>query len=214
MTRCATVRRAFAAGTAACGLLLSGCAALLPPAKPAAPRVQAVPVYQSSLTLEGRIAVRYRQEAREESLQGSFRWRQLPERTTVTLLSPLNQTLATLDVTPDAAQLTEAGKPPRIAADIDTLSRETLGWTLPVAGLRGWLQGFSLASGRPRPIAEPGAEDAPPVTTPDGWQLRYVSWQDEDAPPLTRPKRIDLQRTTPELGEMHIRIVIDRWQQP
>lgn len=209
-----SLARASAAWLIALPLLLSGCAVMMPTPATRSDALLAVPVYQASLVLNGRISVRYQQDGKEEALHGSFRWLQTPEQITVTLLSPLNQTLATIEITPTSARLTEAGKPPRSADSIDTLTSETLGWTLPVDGLRGWLQGFSLASGRPIPIAQPGSDNAAPVMTPDGWQIQYMSWFNEDAPPLTRPKRIDLQRMTPGLGEMAIRIVIDSWQQP
>jgi outer membrane lipoprotein LolB len=193
-------------------LLLTGCAALMP--TPPVSVTSTAPVYQANLALSGRISVRYAQNGKEESLHGSFSWLQKPDRIDISLLSPLNQTLATLEITPGAARLIEAGKAPRSAADIETLTYETLGWTLPVDGLRGWLQGFSLDTGKPVPIAQPGAEDVAPVITRDGWKIRYLSWHNEAAPASTRPKRIDLQRTTPAFGEMVIRIVIDSWQQP
>ena len=209
-----TISRCRAALLIAMPLLLSGCAVLTPTPAPRSNAILAVPVYQTSLALSGRLSVRYQQDGKEEALHGSFRWLQTPEQITVTLLSPLNQTLATIEITPTSARLIEAGKPPRSADNIETLTNETLGWTLPVDGLRGWLQGFSIDSGKPVPIAQPGSDNATPVVTRDGWQIQYISWFNEDAPPLTRPKRIDLQRTTPALGEMAIRIVIDTWQQP
>lgn len=209
-----TLTRAGAAWLIAVPLMLSGCAALMPMPAPSSNVVLAVPVYQDNIALSGRISVRYQQDGKEEALHGSFRWLQTRGQITVALLSPLNQTLATLEITPTSARLIEAGKPPRSADNIDTLTSETLGWTLPVDGLRGWLQGFSLANGKPVPIAQPGSDNAAPVMTPDGWQIQYMSWFNEEAPPLTRPRRIDLQRTTPGLGEMAIRIVIDSWQQP
>ena len=191
-------------------VLLSGCAAMLP----AQPVITSggPPIYRDSLALTGRISVRYQQNGKDESLQGGFEWSQAPGTITLSLLSPLNQILARIEVTPDAARLLEAGKPPRTAPDIDALMMQTFGWTLPVTGMRGWLQGFDLDGGRPLPIAIPGAADAPPVATRDGWKIGYVSWQNETEPPLTRPRRIDLERTTPELGLMAIRIVINTWQ--
>lgn len=207
-----TSPRHRAAWLIALPLLLSGCAALTPAPTAPSSTVLAVPIYRNELALEGRISVRYQQDGKDESLHASFRWVQTANQITVTLLSPLNQTLATLEITPGAARLFEAGKAPRSADSIEALTNETFGWTLPVVGLRGWLQGFSIDGGKPVPIAQPGSDNAAPVTTRDGWQIRYLSWANEEAPPLTRPKRIDLQRTTPALGEMAIRVIIDTWQ--
>ena len=191
-------------------IFLGGCASLITPPAPAPDGVALR--FHPAIELGGRLSVRYQQNGRDESVQGGFRWSQDGQRIDVALLSPLNQTMASIAVTPDAATLTEAGKPPRSAPDIDTLSTLTFGWTLPVSGLRGWLQGFHIQDGKTLPIAVPGVTNAPPVATSDGWQVSYVSWQTEEATGRIRPRRIDLQRRTPELGEMAIRIVIDSWQ--
>jgi len=193
-------------------LALSGCATVLPP-----PRVSsntAAALYRESLTLSGRISVRYQQNGENESLQGGFQWIQDAQTITLNLLSPLNQVLLRIEVMPNTARLLEAGKPPRSAPDIDALMLQTFGWSLPVGGMRGWLQGFSLDSAPPTAIVMPGMADAPPVTTRDGWKLSYVSWHDEAEARVTRPRRIDLERSTPEFGDMTIRIVIDSWQSP
>lgn len=193
-------------------LALAGCATGLPPPRDIGDRAAAL--YRDSLTLSGRISVRYQQDGRDESLQGGFQWIQDAQTITLNLLSPLNQILLRIEVTPDTARLLEPGKPPRSAPNIESLMLQTFGWSLPVAGLRGWLQGFSLDSTPPTAIVTPGMADAPPVTTRDGWKLSYVSWQDEAETRITRPRRIDLERSTPEFGEMAIRIVIDTWQSP
>lgn len=161
--------------------------------------------------MNGRLSVQYQRDGREESLHGSFNWSQTPQRTNITLLSPLGQTLALIDVTPHSATLTQAGQAPRIAADADALAAETFGWPLPVAGLRDWLQGFATDVQGQRWSAP--ATDAPvTLMTQDGWQLGYASWQADSGQSASRPRRIDLARTTPQAGAVAIRIVIDNWQ--
>ncbi|SFU95655.1 outer membrane lipoprotein LolB [Pseudoduganella namucuonensis] len=182
--------------------LISGCAttpAIPPSAAPVAP-------YSDTLDLAGKLAVTYSKDGKSESMYGRFAWQQSAARTDVTITAPpLNQTVATISVAPGRATLTESGKPPRTAADIDTLSAQALGWTLPVSGLREWLQGYATAAGGKRYTASPAANT---VTTADGWRLTYVSWQ--DSPGAPRPKRIDVERgATGQLDEMTIRIVID-----
>lgn len=163
------------------------------------------------MEMSGRLSVQYQRDGREESLHGSFTWSQTPQHTSITLLSPLGQTLALIEVTPQSATLTQAGQVPRIAADADTLAAETLGWPLPVAGLRDWLQGFAIDAQGQRWSAP--ASDAPvSLTTRDGWQLGYASWQTDAASAIPRPRRIDLARTTTQAGTVAIRIVIDSWQ--
>jgi outer membrane lipoprotein LolB len=196
-------------------LLLTGCAALAPlPGDNTAQTVpgQAAPAraYFHTIDLGGRLSVRYQNHGKEETLYGSFIWLQDPAQTRITLLSPLGQTIAAIDVTPEGSTLRQGGQTVRSAADVDTLVAQTLGWPLPVAGLRNWLQGFGVdVAGQPF-VAAP---QKPEVTTRDDWHIRYVNWQDDtsSASPV-RPRRVDLDRTTAQAGDVVIRIVLDTWQ--
>lgn len=193
-------------------LLFTACAGISPPAATPLPAQQAASIqqYHESIELSGRLSVRYQRDGKEEATHGGFAWVQNPEHTTVTMLSPLGQTLAIIDVTPNAATLTQDGQTTRVAADVDTLANETFGWPLPVAGLRDWLQGFALDAAGQRFIATPQADD---VTTRDGWRIRYASWQNDNATAAqNRPKRIDLERSAAHADGVSIRIVIDTWQ--
>lgn len=208
-TACAVAtrrRRMLAAPIVLAAALLAGCAANAPQGP-----LSAVPVaaYQDTLDLAGRLLVTFTRDGKTEVLTGRFAWQQSATRTDVSISAPpLNNTVAAISVTPGEATLTESGKPPRRAADIDTLSRQALGWTLPVSGLRAWLQGHATAADGQRFTASPAANT---VTTPDGWRLTYVSWQDAPGPGgAPRPKRIDIERgATGQLDDMSIRIVID-----
>lgn len=193
--------------------LVGGCAALAPTAPTATPPTTAAPsrLYHESIELAGRLSVQFQRDSRDEAVHGSFTWSQTPDRTLVTLLSPLGQTIAIIDVTPGRATLTQAGQAARTAADADALAASTLGWPLPIAGLRDWLQAIAIdAQGRRWSAPpQPGAE----VTTQDGWRIVYASWRD-DAPAasLPPPRRIDLSRQTAQAGNVAIRLIVDSWQ--
>lgn len=192
-------------------LLLSGCASLAPQSENAsieATQSAANRYYHEAIDLDGRLSVQYQRNNEDEALHGSFTWRQTAQHNTITLLSPLGQTIATIAVEPGTATLTQSGKAPRTAADVDELAAQSLGWPLPVSGLRNWLQGFAVdADGKPFTATS----DSSAVTTADGWQIRYVTW-DENDPAHIHPKRIDLERQTEQAGKVAIRIVIDNWQ--
>lgn len=196
-------------------LLLAGCAGLgsqtgTPDANPSA-QDAVTRTYRDEIDLGGRMSVHYEQNGKEEAVHGSFTWAQTPHRSVVTLLSPLGQTIATIELTPTIATLTQAGRTPKTATDVDALAAEALGWPLPIAGMRDWLQGFVIDAKGRHAIAS-SRDAATAVTTEDGWRLLYGSWQEESAPATARPKRIDLTRTTAQAGEVAIRIVIDNWQ--
>lgn len=165
-----------------------------------------VAAYREAIDLNGRLSVSYQKDGKPESLSGKFNWAQTPARIDVSLASPLGQTIAKISVTPDAATLTEGSQPPRTAADIDSLTAQTLGWSLPVSGLRDWLQGYATGADGKRFAASPANNS---VLTRDGWRLRFVSWQD-GAAAHPQPKRIDAERSaTATADELAIRIVID-----
>ena len=182
--------------------VLAGCATT------SAPRsTTAVAPYRDTLDLAGRIAIKYSRDGKQESLSGKFTWRQTAANTDVNLISPTGQTVAVINVTPTSATLKRSGEPTRTASDLDSLTRQTLGWTLPVSGLRDWLQGYAVAADGSRFSASPSSDT---VVTRDGWKLDYVSWQDDSAA-VPQPKRIDVTRIAlgQQVDDMSIRIVID-----
>lgn len=162
--------------------------------------------YRESIDLTGRLSVNYQKDGQPQSLTGQFTWEQRPGRVDVNLASPLGQTLATLSVTPNEAVLTQSGREPRVARDVDALTAETLGWDLPVSGLRDWLQGYATDASGKRFVASPAHNS---VFTQDGWRLRFVEWQDAAAARPV-PRIISAERSaTARSDELAIRIVID-----
>jgi outer membrane lipoprotein LolB len=165
-----------------------------------------VGAYRDNIDLSGRLSVNYHKDGRQESVTGHFNWTQRPGRIDVSLASPLGQTIAAITVTPESATLKQSQRAPRVAKDIDTLSAQALGWSLPVAGLRDWLQGYATDANGTRFAASPANNS---VTTNDGWRLRFVSWQDDQAAQPV-PRRIDADRSaTATSDELAIRIVLD-----
>jgi outer membrane lipoprotein LolB len=188
----------------------AGCANMTPgPAADTGVNAASARVYRQDVTLEGRLSLHYQQNNQNQSVYGSFVWQQTHEQIHLQLLSPLGQTIAMINIKPGLATLTQSGKPPRSADDANQLTEQTLGWPLPIAGLRDWLQGFaSDAQGKPF-IAQARSDDAGnTVITRDGWRIQYVNWQTIAGDSM--PKRIDLERYTDQAGEVAIRIVIDK----
>lgn len=188
-------------------LLLGGCASVAPESESSSGISTQARSYHQNIDLAGRLSVQYQQNGKDEFLHGSFTWKQDGKRTDIALLSPLGQIIATIAITPGKVTLTEAGKPPRTAEDVDVLVAQTLGWPLPIAGLHQWLQGFAAdANNRPFIAGNNGDQ----VSTGDGWQLRYTNWQQAEGEQYAR--RIDLVRQTDQAGKVEIRIVLDNWQ--
>ena len=158
--------------------------------------------------IKGRFSIRYKTDGREESLHGGFDWKQTSDYTVITLFSPLGQSMAKIEVTPQLATFIAPGRAPRSAANAEELIKSELGWTLPVTGLKDWLQGCAIdMQGQPF-VATPESKQ---VITKDGWQIDYVTWIDGPSMPL--PKRIDMIKGSPDSGDVdiHLKLVIDEW---
>ena len=194
-------------------VLLSGCAAFAPrqAAQPLEAPGQAAATAQrrfhDTIDIGGRLSLRYDQNGADQTLDGKFTWNQASGLTRITLLTPFGQTLATIDVTPQLSTLQQGGQRARSEPNVDALVAGALGWPLPVAGLRDWLQGFATSEHGLRHVAsETASGDAAYVKTADGWLIHYPTWEN------ARPRRIDLQRLTSQAGNVSLRIVIDQWQ--
>ena len=202
------------------GTIVSSCASLSPSASLSAPPGTApligapTRLYHEAIDLSGRLSLRYEQNGAPQTLDGKFTWSQTAAGQQITLLTPFGQTLAIIDVTPQGATLTQSGQPPRSEASVDALTASALGWPLPIAGLRTWLQGFATDARGTSYIAAAAARgDDAFVNTADGWLIHYTVWDGTDGPPAqARPRRIDLQRITSQAGTIALRIVLDTWQ--
>ena len=189
-------------------LLLCACAGIAPNNEGSAGGER---VWHDAITLSGRLSAHYENSGKDETVHGSFNWIQDAAHSELTLRSPLGQTIAQIDVQPGLARLTMASQPPRSAPDADQLAAEALGWPLPVAGLRHWLQGYIADAGGRHAIRPPAVGNAVANASTDGWQLAWPAWEPGNAGEI-RPRRIDLARSSAEAGQVNIRIVIDNWQ--
>lgn len=191
------IRRLLA--LAACSAVLAGCAT-----SSASLSHASVAAYRDTVNLAGKLSANYRKDGQPQSVTVGYDWEQAPGRIDVTVASPLGQTMAKISVTPESATLTEANRPPRVAKDLDTLTREALGWSLPVSGLRDWLQGYATGADGQRFIASPASNS---VVTKDGWHVRFVSWQDDKAA-VPQPKLIYADRNV-DGDDLSIRITVN-----
>jgi outer membrane lipoprotein LolB len=167
-----------------------------------------VGAYRDTIDLNGKInVVSQKSEGGREGMTARFSWAQRPGHIEVTLFTPTGQTAAEIAVTPESATLTQAGREPRTAKDIDALTQQTLGYALPVAGLRDWLQGYAVDAQGKRFVASPVNSN---VVTRDGWQLRFAEWQAKPGPNgAALPKLIRAERgAAGNGGDLSISIAI------
>ncbi len=181
-------RRGFLAASV---LALAACAST-PPLPPGG-----MPLSTESWTLQGRFSV----DSGEERVSGLLHWQHRGTNDELLLTSPLGQAVARIALDADGAVLELPKQPLRRAADADALTREALGYTLPVAGLAWWVQA------RPDPARDFDAtrDGAGRLATlrQDGWTIEYRQYADH---PAGYPRKLRISRE-----DIEIRLVADSW---
>ncbi|WP_070107970.1 lipoprotein insertase outer membrane protein LolB [Burkholderia plantarii] len=190
----------------AAGTLLAGCATQTrPPASSVAPlgATSADTITtQAAHAYTGRFAVRYEDRlGKQQNVYGNFDWQETGNVITLELRSPLGQTLAVVRSSPQRASLEMPGRAPRFAGDVGQLMQDTLGFALPLDGLRFWMVP-QPSPGTPADVTGDAAH--PKQIRQDGWTIDYLAYADA---PATGVKRLDLTRETPALD---IKLVLDR----
>jgi outer membrane lipoprotein LolB len=148
--------------------------------------------------LLGRVLVAYSGGA----MTANVRWEHGPERDEIWLMTPTGQTLAHIVDTPDGAVLTRADQQQYRAASAEALTRQALGWTLPVGPLQYWVRGMP-APGTPPAAVERGPDQRLSAFTQTGWRVALSYGEGGDS----RVRRLDLKD-----GANEIRFVIDSWR--
>lgn len=153
-------------------------------------------------SLRGRIAV----HAGEQGWHANLAWRQTATTYHLELSGPLGQGAVRMTGDETGVTLERADGLRDWAPEADDLLARNTGWTLPVSGLRYWVQGRAVPD---RPADwERGADGRPLRLRQDGWDIRYSSYHDQPGQaPL--PKRIDLER-----DGIRARLLIDAWTGP
>ena len=179
--------------TALLALTLGGCASLPPP-----PHTAGRMEIQPEWVLQGRIGIRND----EQSLSGQVHWQHGADADDLLMTSPLGQGVARIVRDAQGVTLEVPNQPTRRARDAETLTRETLGYALPVAGLAWWVQA------RPDPARafEAKRDEAGRLVQlkQDGWTIDYLQYA-ADAP--DRPRILVVTREG-----LEIRLVADSWQ--
>lgn len=147
-------------------------------------------------TLQGRIGI----QAGEQNLSGQIRWQHSVAMDDVLLTSPLGQGVARIVRDADGVALEVPNQPTRRAPDAESLTREALGYTLPVAGLGWWMQA------RPDPDStfEATRNGAGRLTQlkQHGWVIDYLQYAADG-----RPRKLAVTREG-----LEIRLVADSWE--
>lgn len=177
-------------------LLLAGCATV----GELGPRVPA-PVLPpiEHFTLDGRIGVQFE----GEGFSGGVRWTHAALRDELWILTPLGQAVAHIEGDGTGLTLTASDQKTYRAPTAAALTRQALGWELPLAGLRHWVTGRS----DPRTPAQVSYDPAGRIARlwQDGWEIEYLAFADTASGLL--PRTLAAQRQG-----LRIRLAVDGWR--
>lgn len=172
-------------------LLLSACATT--------PTVVQRPVaVDAPFVINGRIAI-IQPERRDSA---GLRWTHEAGMDEVLLLAPLGQAVARITSGLQGVTLEAEGKT-HVAQDAETLTRDLLGWQLPLSGLRYWVAALPAPDGEYR--SEQDEAGRLSVLYQQGWIIHYTRYAGEGRDAL--PLRLSLQREG-----MEVRVLIDEWE--
>jgi outer membrane lipoprotein LolB len=197
--------RGAALGFAAAAVVaLAGCASVKPQG-PSTSNAATSVTAQTSRAYQGRFAVQYNdQNGQQRNAYGNFTWQETGDTVTLQLRNPLGQTLAVVTSSPASATLELPNRQPLTADNVSTLMQNTLGFALPVEGLRYWLQPSPAPTSRATTEKDPEQPSRLKEITQDGWTIDYVAYADA---PATGVKRVNLSRSEPPLD---IKLVLDQ----
>lgn len=188
---------------AALAVALAGCA--VTPHGPSTSNATPELSTQTSNAYHGRFAVRYvDQNGQTRNAYGNFDWQQQGDTVTLQLLNPLGQTLAIVTSSPASATLELPNRQPVTADNVTSLMQHTLGFALPVEGLRYWLASSPAPTSHAKTIVDPDQTSRMKEIDQEGWKIQYLAYADA---PATGVKRLDLTRQDPPLD---IKLVLDR----
>lgn len=136
------------------------------------------------------------------SFASNLRWWHAAGRDRIWLMTPLGQTVAYIESGPGGATLTAADRREYHAGSVESLTREALGWALPVEQLRYWVRGVPAPGSEPTAMRR--ASDGQLLGfDQDGWRIALLDVQSASR----LPHRLDLSN-----GAQRIRMVIDDWR--
>lgn len=177
---------------AALALTLAVAACATPGLPPRAPE---------AFDLSGRVSASYDGRA----FSSALRWQHLPERDEIWLLTPLGQALARIVSTEEGATVTGADRRRHQGADVEALTRQALGWELPLTRLQYWVRGEPAPGTAPQ-NAERDAAGRYAAFEQNGWRITLEHYGADQHGGL--PRRLELRRD----GGETIRLLIDAWR--
>lgn len=153
-----------------------------------------------SFALSGRVAVR----ADDRGYSATLRWKHRADADSLRLFSPLGNVIAQVEVDTRGAVLITGDRKEYRSDDVQALTRQVLGWDLPLSGLQHWV----LGRADPALPVQSEARDAVNRLTrlsQNDWRISYLEYAGDSALPVRMALAHD---------RLSLRLVVDRWDLP
>lgn len=150
--------------------------------------------------LKGRVAVKF--DGRGYSAR--LRWHHEAASDAMWLYSPVGSTLATVVAKGNHATLVTAKKETFSSDNVQQLTRDVLGWDLPLTGLRHWVLGRA-DPGVPVTLLERDDQMRIKKLEQSDWQIDYLAYSGDSALPSSMVLRY---------SHLRMRLIIDGWEFP
>ena len=171
--------------------LLAACATQPPELPPGvAPQVD-------QFELSGRVAVKL--EGRGYSAR--LRWRHVGDSDTLWIYSPVGSTIATLTADGELATLVTSKQETYQSTDVQSLTRQVLGWDLPLAGLKYWVLG-RVDPGLAVESIDRDERFRIQRLVQAGWDVDFAAYEKDGTLPSSMILRFE---------GLRLRLLIDRW---
>ena len=170
--------------------LLAACAAV-----PLAPRDP------QPFDLLGRALVTYSGGA----VTANVRWEHAAEQDEIWLMTPTGQTLAHIVDSPAGAVLTRADQQQYRAGSVEALTKQALGWPLPLALMQYWIRGSAAPGSAPMDVQRDSANRLTSARQ-NGWRVS-ITYNPPEGEHAGLVRRVDLHD-----GGNEIRFVVDTWR--
>ena len=175
--------------------VMTGCASTRP--------AQVLPASNVSIGaffLNGRVAVKLD----DRGYTATLRWRHSPTRDSLRLLSPVGSVVGEIEADSNGATLTTGDKKVYRSNDAQELTREVLGWDLPLSGLRYWVTGRADPA---VPVQAQSRDDRERLKSlmQNDWRIVYLEYFGDSA----LPARLSLA-----YDRLNLRLIVEHWELP
>lgn len=150
--------------------------------------------------LKGRVGVKL--DGRGYSAR--LRWRHEEASDALWLYSPVGSTIATVVANGNQATLVTAKKETYSSNNVQRLTREVLGWDLPLTGLRYWVLG-RVDPGVPVTLLQRDERMRIKQLAQSDWQIDYLGYAGDSALPSSMLL---------SYNDLSMRLIIDGWTFP